>query len=203
MNPTWKKWIWWIAFAFVLLVCGLCLFPINDQRSPAILATCLSNIRQQVFALQIYAADSNDYLPPYYSFDGTTASESYMHTLEPYTKVRPGDQYSIYACPAIHFNLNQNPKIKPIETVSERFGYAHCESLKGIIPDFAKGKRSIDLGVTLDDPANIPYLRDVLAADTSKGTHQGILSPHIMSFNIGYLDGHAHRKKPIEINTDL
>lgn len=190
-----------IGLFICLLLCGgfLFFFPTEVSKDVTIRFSCLSNIKQQVNALQQYAADNGDRIPPYYSFDGPADSERYVDCMKLYSK---GDEhYPIFKCPAIHLNPTRHPNLIPIEPTSDDFAYAHCLTLKGVIPDFASGNRTLSLSSLVDNGANIGYIRDLLVAD-SNGS-QKLLSPHGNYFMVGYLDGHAKSKKIVELSSDL
>jgi prepilin-type processing-associated H-X9-DG protein len=86
--------------------------------------------------------------------------------------------------------------------------YVHCLSLRGVIPDFAKGNRFLEMKV-VKDPATVTYLRDpirgfgAITVGTDRVKQQGFFSPHPNGFNVGYLDSHAKYRTPINEFSDL
>lgn len=201
-----KRTALWVLYS--LLALGLCLcsclfiWPVGgNTRQTAQWAACMSNIKQQLTAVQIYAQDFEDHVPPHYSFNGPSDVEAYQKSLLPYGK-NP-ESWDLGICPSVSTILTEKSGTVVVEPVYPKFMYTHCLSLKGIIPKYAEGGRNLSLKATPFDPATTPYLRDVLVSDNPKGRSDKLISAHGERFNIGYLDGHAHKKYPLDPAKDL
>ncbi len=189
-------WLWLLGL-IVLGVLVLVLWPFLQARytgSPGTI--CLSNLKQVMTSISIYEADSDDCLPPYFSFDGTDKTKAFMAANHPYIK---NDE--MYNCPLEKENIQaQRPSAPSNEGLPGKMDYAHCLSLMGEIPEFSAGKRVFKEAEVLD-PSKTPYLRDVIRGYDAKET-QRFLSSHGPSFAEGFIDSHVKSVK-LEVNRDL
>jgi hypothetical protein len=157
---------------------------------------CLTRLKQIGASLNLYAADHDDQLPPVCVFSETQnqASVDFKNALGSYLK-QDG-----LICPA---DLEAHDK--------NSFGYVHCKSLLGVIPNYSKGNRVLHLKGDIGDASKIPYLRDPVrgnggwkpsGVDSTPETNV-LYSPHGAAFVIMYLDTHVKPVTPIEINKQL
>lgn len=151
---------------------------------------CLSNLKQISLGTVMYAADSDDTLPPYFTFDAKGLN--FVETLSPYVKER-----EIFLCPG---DRRQPDQGLGMEASPYSLGYTHFLSLRGRIQDYFRGGRQLKLA-TIKDPEKIHYLRDVIVGfgpSNLRATESNTLapgntfkSPHGERFATGFLDGHA------------
>jgi hypothetical protein len=170
--------------------------PRNGTLHAANRTKCLSNLKQIGASLNLYATDHDDRLPPLYVFSETQgqASLDFKSALGPYLK-----QESL-VCPEDRQAGNKTD-----------FGYVHCKSLLGVIPNYSKGNRVLHLKGDIGDASKIPYLRDPVrrnggwkpsGVDSTPETNV-LYSPHGAAFVIMYLDTHVKSVSPIDINKQL
>ena len=175
--------------------------PTTDKESSKKTA-CLSNVKQISLSVTIYEADNNDYLPPYFTFEGESQSKGLMASLRPYLKNRE----NVFTCPADLVVMNQ---LKSGAAGVNPMSYVNCLSLKKLIPHFADGNRSINVSKDIQSPALTGYLRDPVrglgTVKDSKGVeHQNaIMSPHEDGFAVAYFDGHVKRIRIPNRKTEL
>lgn len=159
-------------------------------------AKCLSNLKQIGTAVSLYTSDNDDLLPPVYVFSETQnqASIEFRNTLGKYLK-----QESL-VCPADKQANNESD-----------FGYVHCKTLIGLIPDYSKGSRVLNLDKDVPDLATTSYLRDPVrrngnwkpAGMESVPEKNVLYSPHGAAFVILYLDAHVKASTPIDLMKQL
>ena len=140
----------------------------------------------------MYSSDADDRLPPYFTFEGEQATKKFISATNDYIK-----NEQIFICP--------KDKGYPDENLAgpyKKMSYVHPLALKGIIPDFHKGLRTITVDSSFPDPGTIVYLRDPIRHDP-KVEDNSIHSPHEEGFNVSYLDGHTKRIEHLNMNTDL
>lgn len=174
-----------------VLLFGSVFMPVyaNDGRSP--ITNCLSNLKQVATGTLIYAADNDDFLPPYYTFD-TAGTGRYLDSLWVYTKNK-----QIFLCGEDEMHLKETLTANA-EGIPGKMSYVHSLALKGFIPNFAKGERLLRLG-ELENQALTPMLRDPIRGHSNSQ----FLSPHQSRFNVSYADGHVHGHSPIDEFTQL
>lgn len=183
---------------FVAVVAAV-LYPVfatpklTGHRSP-----CISHLKQLGTVTAIYAADSDDLLPPFYSFDSAAAHMKFYDATMPYCK----NPYT-YLCPDEEDNRPKDDYVRSIEGIAGKFSYVHCLTLKGVIPKFSQGKRILNSEGSGHDPEKIAYMRDPMRGFGSiKGSNNpGFQSQHGSAFNVIFLDSHA--KATIPMDEDL
>ena len=184
----------------ILGVLAAILLPVYTGRPYSTRSNCLSNVKQLWTAVMIYSSDNNDVCPPYFTFDGPVKTQQFIDATLPYLK-----NAQMYLC------LSDNDSKKSdSEGLPGKMSYIHSLFLKGVIPDFNKGSRVlVPALISSADQAKTPYLRDPIRGfGTSLGKFgspdvTGFLSPHGGGFNVGFIDGHAKFKRPIDEFTEL
>jgi hypothetical protein len=185
----------WQVLGTLLLVGAVVaiMFPVYTDSVPISPRTsCLSNIKQLTAGVMMYSADNEDTVSPYFSFDGEKNQEAFIASLLPYVK-----HTDLFLCPKEQKDIRDNG-------VTGGQDYVHCLVLRGVIPEFATGKRLLKL-TSLKDPGAVPYLRDPIRGygTTKNNPKTGFLSPHGNSFVTSYLDGHSKFESSVDLNTDL
>ncbi len=178
-----------------LLVLGLCaavLYPVFATAPIGHRRSCLSNLKQITLVAIMYSSDADDRLPPYFTFEGEQATKKFISATNDYIK-----NEQIFLCPIDKGYPDEN-----LGGPNKKMSYVHPLALKGIIPDFNKGKRSVDLTDKYLNVETIIYLRDPIRYDP-KDNDNTIHSPHKEGFSVSYLDGHAKRIEHLNVNTEL
>jgi prepilin-type processing-associated H-X9-DG protein len=208
-KTSWFLKIWYGLAAVTLLFCLWSFFFALGANSPvtAKKAACISNLKQISTATLIYASDNSDTLPLFYTFDGADQGSKFKSLIISYVN-HSDSQYDLFKCPSFEHPNDKSIRVPGPEGILGRMSYVHCLSLRGIIPKFSTGSRTLTL-YGLDYPANIHYMRDPICGfgptkDKDGNSYPGVLnSPHGGGFNIANLDGHVKCKTPVDINTDL
>ena len=200
MNNARKRWdIAYVATIGVVLsiVLLIVLFPVyTDGRSMSPKSRCISNSKQVILSMIMYASDCDDLAPPDFTFDSAKNGERLMADLMPYCK-----QPEIFLCPQ---EIKKKGGTINQEGIAGKIDYVHCLSLRGVIPDFSTGKRLLKL-TSVKNPEVVPYMRDPIRGyGTSKGVSgKAILSPHGSGFVVSFIDGHVKFRDPIALNLEL
>lgn len=194
-RATWQV----IGVLFLVAVFVAIFFPFYSGGHSGPRTACLSNLKQVSLATLIYEADYDDYLPPYYTFDGKDSEKKFTESIFPYCKNR-----DIFFCVELKGKWPNSRKVKALEGDNETFGYVHFSSLQGIIPDYATGKRMLLTSSKVIDPATTRYLRDPLATKSKKEKEAALYySPHGPRFNTTFFDGHAKALPVTNTERDL
>lgn len=178
-----------------LLALGLCaaiLFPVFAVPGHGHRPSCVSHLKQVTLSMIFYSSDYDDRLPPFFTFDGEESTKQFMKVTLDYSK-----NPIIYLCPQ-----DNGATSKSQEGLPGKMSYVHPLALKGLIPDFHKGRRTILVDNSFSDPGTIVYLRDPIRSDP-EGDTKNIHSPHKEGFSVSYLDGHAKRIEHLNVNTEL
>lgn len=156
---------------------------LGPSRTPR--AACLSHVRQLSKAIQSYAADSDDTLPPYFTFDGEAQARAFYGCINQYAK-----NPDLFLCP---FDRNQK-EAKPYDPSREGVpglsSYTHCLSVRGLIPGYSKGKRVLRLS-EIDRAGEVPLLRDPIRGTGELDEKPILTSPQGTGFAVGFFDGHV------------
>lgn len=201
----------------VLIPVAAILYPIFASARPnSHPSSCISNVKQTITGCQIYAADVDDRLPLAYTFDFPADWDKLSSNQQ--KEQHPAKRFSDELMPYIRSNqMLQCPidaresKVNDIQPGREGFPgvmtYVHSLSVRGFIPDYAKGKRVIDLA-QIDKPESVAYIRDPLRGyGKGKDGNMTFFSPHLEPnqslFNVGYLDGHAKATTTLNPSTQL
>lgn len=161
-------------------------------------ATCVDNLRQIGSALHLYAADNDDCIPPYFTFDPLPTGEPtalqlgelhparrWKESLIPYTR-----NDGVFFCPDDRFARTTSGPPVPNGLIRLHTSYEHALQVKGAFRD-AQGGRHWAIGMVAD-PASVPYCHDSPIGEVRN--QQGIyepVSPHGAVANLMYLDGHV------------
>lgn len=174
---------WLIGIVVVSFCGGLIFLPALSTHEHK--RSCMSNLKTLNLGVIMYAGDSEDKYPPYYTFDGEVPTKIFRTVVMPYCR----DELD-YLCP------------QDKESKSGQMSFVHPYAFIGTIPNFKKGNRIFV--VTIDSPtvATTAYLRDPIRFDP-KSNPQQIHSPHSEVFNVAYLDGHVKAREHLNINTDF
>lgn len=204
------------CLALALIPVAIFLYPVFAHSTSGHRSSCLSYVKQTGTACQIYAADVDDRFPLAYTFDFPSdwdklsddqkrerhPAKRFSDEIMPYLK---NDQ--MLQCPIDAYES----KIHDLQPGREGFPgvmtYVHSLSLRGFIPDYAKGKRVIDL-TQIDKPETVAYIRDPLRGyGKGKDGNMTFLSPHLepnqSSFSVGYLDSHAKSTTTLDPTNQL
>ncbi len=173
----------------ILFVGLLILMPVYTTEGwSATKVACLSNMKQISLAAQMYVADADEMLPPYYTFD--EQGRRFVDVLLPYVKQR-----EIFLCPK---NPKHPDQPRSMEEIPNVLSYVHFGSLRSYHKSDSKGSRTLALSTNsgIIDPARVHYLRDpIVGFDTDGSSNSDLqhifLSPHGRTFATGFLDGHA------------
>lgn len=171
-----------LAFVFIALF-----FPVYIGSNLSTKTSCLMNMKQLSLCSLIYSGDNDDNLPPYFTFEGPTQEKAFTDVIWPYSKNK-----NILFCPEIVEHSGRSREVKALEGDATTMGYVHSISLEGIIPNYSKGARVLNVGSKVQNVATTPYLRDPLATRSNKESEDSpFYSPHGPGFVTGFLDGHA------------
>ena len=187
-----------LAIFSIIAILAFIFIPVYTHEGYASTkVVCRSNLKQIITATSIYALDSNDLVPPEFSFDSSDHQERFMAAILPYMK-----QPALFLCPKEQADKHLTTEGQ--EGLAGKMDYVHCLFLRGAIPDFSQGKRLLNIA-TIQNPETIPFLRDPIRGygKSKNGDVVGFFSPHGASFKIAYLDGHVHSKNPVELSKDL
>ncbi len=173
------------------------LFAYMDSTREIKEGLCLSNIKHVSMASILYSADSNDCLPPFYTFDGQPSAKHFMDVTMEYAK-----QDGTYRCPTDQGGIQPTQ-----EGLSGKMSYVHSLSLRGVIPKFSTGNRVLK-NSEVKEPSQQPFLRDPIrgygiadGTSSNNGSHSKnphFVSPHGTRFTLSYMDGHVKSKGPID-----
>lgn len=195
-----------------ILIAGI-LYPIFAtapmNRHPR---SSLSNMKVLGVGLAIYGSDSDDRLPPYFTFDLPKTWDSmsndqkarthpvtlFVTAVKPYIK---NDQI------LLSVDDENTIEIKIYDPKREGYpgmmSYVHSLSLRGHIPDYDKGNRVLKV-TQVEEPRLVAYLRDPIRGfGPNKDGVQTLLGPNKKGFNVGYLDTSARVKSILDVNTEL
>ncbi len=183
--------------AFITIV-GIVLYTASSRPTFGYGQSCVTHLKQIGTSLAMYESDNDDRMPLAYTFDRpknwetmpeadrqkADPSNALITTLHPYTK---NDE--LFLCP-----MDKNAPTSPdAEGLAGKMSYVHCLSVRGLIPSYSEGKRSLDTKA-IKDPATTPLMRDPI-----RGTDkEGLVSPHGGAFTILYFDTHVRSVKPFE-----
>jgi prepilin-type processing-associated H-X9-DG protein len=181
-----------LGLLFVLGLCAAILFPIFATPTHGYRPSCLTHMKQTLLGAIMYQSDADDKLPPYFTFDGSEATKKYMTATMPYLK-----NEQIFLCPQ-----DKGYPTKSEASPYEKMSYVHPLALKGNIPNFGKGNRTVIATEIIQSLETTTYLRDPVRFDPKEDNKQ-LRSPHGEKFNVGYLDGHAKAREHLSVNTDL
>lgn len=181
-----------LGLLFVLGLCAAILFPIFATPTHGHRPSCLTHMKQTLLAAIMYQSDADDKLPPYFTFDGKEAAMKFVAAIKPYLK-----NEDLFLCPQDK-GYPTNIEASPYEKMS----YVHPNALKGIIPNFGKGNRTVIATEIIQSLETTSYLRDPIRYDPKEDNKQ-LRSPHGEKFNIAFLDGHTKAREHLNINTDL
>ena len=198
--PVRVRLIEWVLIFLILGIGALVFLPVFSNQRRLYFSSCLTNIKYVETCVFIYGRDNNDVFPPYYTFDGPRETQLFIDVTKPYVK-----DAKAFLC-----HSDNDPKKVGPEGLPGKMSYVHCLVLKGVIPEFSKGNRSLSESDFSElDASKIPYLRDPIRgfgkSENSNAVlgNPGFLSPHGGSFAIGFLDGHAKFKGSINEFTEL
>ena len=179
----------------VMLFCGLgaVLWPIDQTPGIASLSTeCRYNLKKVMNGIIVYSSDSDDTVPPYYSFDSTENHAAFVNAIMPYLKNR-----GAFLCPQEQLNIKNGEVVKRPEGLMGEMDYVHSNSLKSVIPKFVFGNRTLKLDA-IKDQARTAYLRDPIRGEMSNPFH----SPHGDGFAVVFLDGHVSGRFPLNFGEE-
>ena len=183
----------------ILFLLWVFFYPFIGQNRGPIRVACLSNVKQLMTSVAIYESDVDDRLPPMYTFDGADKAQKFIDATFVYAK-----NTGIYLCSA-----DKDSARDGMEGLPGKMSYVHSLALKGVIPNFDKGTRTLWMEKDVPSPATTVYLRDPIrgfGTSDAKGAEistPSFLSPHGGGFIVGYLDCHAKYRKPINEFTEL
>lgn len=160
--------------------------------------TCVDNLRQIGSALHLYAADHDDCVPPYFTFDPLPTEEptsSQLGELHPARRWKEGlipyaRSDAIFFCPDDPYARTSSGPPVPNGLIRLHTSYEHALQLKGVFRD-ARGERLFAMGAVAN-AASVPYCHDSPIGEVRNA--QGIfdpVSPHGTVANLLYLDGHV------------
>lgn len=184
------------ALVFVGVVAAV-LYPVfATARLTGHRPLCISHLKQLGTTTIIYSSDSDDLLPPYYSFDSAAEHMKFYDATMPYCK-----NSDTYLCPDEELNKPKNDYVRSIEGIAGKFSYVHCLTLKGVIPKFSQRKRILSL-VDIKYPEKVAYMRDPMRGFGSikESNNPGFLSQHGSAFNVMFLDSHVKATVPMDEN---
>jgi len=198
----------------IVLAVGALLYPVFATPSHGHRRSCAPNVKQLVTCSQIYCADFDDRMPPYFTFDFPTK----WHGLGTKEKIaqhpakRFKDALNIYMKNDQTFlcvseagkTSDQEPK-RHREGMPNVMSFVHSLNLRGAIANYATGGRELDTRESaIPYPATVAFMRDPIRGwgKTDEGT-MSFLSPHTSVFFVSYLDGHMKSTKTLDPITQL
>ncbi len=162
--------------------------------------SCISSIKQLGTSGAIYCADSDGVFPPYFTFESIQARDSFVKCLSPYVK-----DSKILACPQDLTPKEVLMYKNGMEGSPGKMSFVHPQSLKGFIPSYSTGNRSLR-EADIEFPAKTSFLRDPIRGygeDNKPGDlFTGPLSPHGRMFFVSHFDTSAKGIR-LNINSDL
>jgi prepilin-type N-terminal cleavage/methylation domain-containing protein/prepilin-type processing-associated H-X9-DG protein len=199
-----------VVLAIIAILAAILLPTLSRAREKANAAFCANNLRQILWAEQMYADDSNDYLTPYcitYSW-GPNYRGHFYGLLNRY--LRPGtvfaDQDNVWLrCPSRRDRVNGliPPGLMPVYAHST-YHYIHDDYTGGAPKTSfqrAQVKKPTETPTWLDSSSSWPgggswpvYCKGCFPAggsDPAPGEPNGIGFRHNLGGNVGYVDGHA------------
>ena len=193
-----KNVFWGLVIFGLIFGVGLLLYPWKKPwrygPSP------ISGLKQVTLAAIMYSSDSNDCMPPYFSFE---SSEKY------------GMFYTVTQAYARNPEVYIDPYDVEIQTIGPgeeglrgKMSYVHALNLKGVIPRYSDGKRILSSD-DVEIPSGTVYLREPIRGfgkykdGNEMSLQEVLLSPNGGGFVLGFIDGHVKTRRPININTDL
>ena len=183
----------------IVAIVAAIFYPVFTQNRGPHRSSCLSNVKQLMTSIAIYESDVDDCLPPIYTFDGPDKAQKFIDATFVYSK-----NTGIYLCSSDNESGREN-----MEGLHGKMSYVHSLALKGFIPDFAKGNRTLNAEKDIANPGATVYLRDPIRGFGTSNVSGGeistpsFLSPHGGWFTVGYIDTHSRIRKPINEFTEL
>lgn len=172
---------------------GFILWPVEHRhRIAPPSAICRSNLKMLITGMLIYSSDSDDTVPPFFSFDSTEKQAAFVGAVMPYLKNR-----ELFLCPQEQLNIKNGEVVKRPEGLPGEMDYVHSNSLKNVIPKFALGNRTFKLDAVKNQETTA-YLRDPIRGEISNPFR----SPHGDGFAVAFLDGHVNGRFPLNFREE-
>ena len=171
-----------LVFAFfVLFLMLVFFFPERHDHGPlSRRALCMSQLKQVGIASLSYSSDNDDYLPPYLTTDPTgSGQKQFVGALNAYNE----REFSWF-CPEVPKSM-VGGNFTSVEGTGIT-SYVHSAEFERHILKHGSFGMSV-----INDPANLPYLRDPIRAIEENDGNLLIKSGHGPKFNLLFADGHA------------
>lgn len=163
---------------------------------------CKGRLVRLIMGVTMYSGDNDNSFPPYFTFESNHSRDQFVKVVSPYI---PKENL---VCKSDEEPTFERKYVAGMEGDPKVMSYVHCQSLKGVIPEYSIGRRALFEG-EVEDLSLTTYLRDPIRGfgnifvGNEKPELIGIQSPHSSGFNVGYLDGHVKYTSALEINSML
>ena len=195
-----------VVIAIIAILAAMLLPALNQAREKANAASCISNQKQIAQMLGLYAADSNDFMPPYHNLSSVTADKALWSGL----LVQGGymTTVTILFCKSHRYQLN-NPKNflanpKNYKTFGEfsigynlyylgtSYGHKWGDTTTAKLTQIKQPSATIQTVDTVCSPAFPEQGNSYCAAKFRDSGTDGQPHPrHSGGCNISWVDGHA------------
>lgn len=185
-----------VVIAIIAILAGLLLPGLNQAKAKTRTVICLSNLRQWGYAMQMYAVDNDDFLPPEGTGNTLVSDKGWYVDLPKHIGIKPGYFESpwrtnaaaplpraIWICPANPRRSNGNNL------------FHYC--LNQHIDETGAADRRVRLS-TVPNPSKVVWLFDngkLAARAQQNNVHTNL---HQRGANFTFLDGHAARFRNTE-----
>ena len=185
-----------VVIAIIAILAGILLPVFAQAREQARSITCVSNLKQQGTATQMYAQDYDETLPMniYLKDPGKRVAWTLFDELFTYEK-----NTQILQCPTDPTAIDMPDRMKELnlqaDTAIEYASYAYNKIVFGDGGAGVLGTRPVQSLAAIQFPADQPILYDGWFCG-GLSFFNPISARHHEGVNVNYLDGHTKRYKP-------
>lgn len=173
-----------VVIAIIAILAAMLLPALSKSRNKAKQIKCASQLKEITLALQMYAAENNDFFPPHKMSDGTSYGIRWPHRIL-------ADKKSLVNCPSHRYKMHWE-----YAKLSYGINIWMFPNATGALPVKTSRIKRASEKLLMADIVNLQTTdRDITGGWYSNGTStytEGIFTPrHDGGLNIGWADGHV------------